>query len=348
MIKQYFKYPLFLFRHAVLALLLVFAFTDKPANAADVMHGAPDYWLGGEDPVVQKDKNKSDPSDYMDLFRPNSPWSSSAASLKGLKISTQLVLRGTDEQLIVVIEGLKARHIAMSIEMGLLVYSDEPPSCGKGSEGYSRAPGPGRPSVAERVAKRLTDLGGKLDYIEMDEPVTWGYSRTGLTRQGYPFCHQPIDELVDQMAPQVAVLRRYFPSIEFGLVDSVNGRWPDLPQGILTLADLMEEKLHVKIAFVHTDVAWDSNWRPGLRALAQGLRERGIRFGIICDGDVRAPSDEASANQALERCQEVNRDPKTKLDDFMIQSWMLRPTKMLPDTIPGTSTWILRQVETLD
>src|ERR1019366_7891568 len=106
----------------------------------------------------------SDPSDYLDFFRPDAPWASAAAKLNGFKISTQLVMRGTDEQLKTGIEGLKARYVWMSIEMGLLFHSDEPPSCGKGSEGYARAPGPGRPSAAERVAKRLTALGGKLDY----------------------------------------------------------------------------------------------------------------------------------------------------------------------------------------
>jgi hypothetical protein len=153
------------------------------------------------------------------------------------------------------IEGLKERHIGMSIEMGLLFYSDTPPSCGKGSEGYAREPGTNRPSTVERVAKRLTELGGKLDYIELDEPVTWGYSRTGVTRGGAPFCHQSIDVRVDQMAPQVALLQQYFPNMQFGLVDSINGRWPDLPQGILGLIDTMKRKLNVKISFVHTDVA---------------------------------------------------------------------------------------------
>ena len=323
----------------LLVLLLVLA-SQRIASGA--MKGAPDYWLSGVDPVVQKDTNKSHPADYMDLFRPDTPWSS-AALLKGFKISTQMAFRGTDEQLKAIIDGLKARHIAMSIELGLLVYTDAPPSCGRGSEGIGREPGP----AAERVAKRVTALGGKLDYIELDEPVTWGYSRTGLTRAGYPFCHKPIDALVDEIAPQVAVLRQYFPNIQFGLVDSVNGRWPDLPQGILSFVDTMERKLHIKIAFVHTDVAWDSDWKPGLQILAQGLRERGVRFGIICDGGLKLPSDEAWANQAVGRCNDVNRDPKTKLDDFMVQSWDSRPTRMLPETMPGTSTWILKQVEAL-
>ena len=309
--------------------------------------GTAQYWLGGEDPVVQKDKKKADPADYMDLFRSDAPWSASAGKVKGFKISTQLVLRGTDDQLKTVIEGLKARHIGLSIELGLLTYSDAPPSCGRGAEGYSRMPPDGQLYGAERVAKRLTELGGRLDFVELDEPVTWGYSRTGQTRQGYPYCHQSIDALVDQMAPQVAILKRYFPSIQFGLVDSVNGRWPDIPQGILALTDAMNSRLQTPITFVHTDVAWDSNWMPGLRILAEGLRRRGIRFGVICDGDVKAASDKEWANQALQRCRSVNSDPLTRLDDFLVQSWSERPTRMLPDSMPGTSTWILREVESI-
>jgi hypothetical protein len=233
------------------------------------------------------------------------------------------------------------------IELGLLVYSDVPPSCGKGSEGIGRAPGPGRPSAAERIAKRLTALGGKLDYIELDEPVTWGYSRTGQTRLGYPFCHKPIDVLVNEMAPQIAILRQYFPNMQFGLVDSVNGRWPDLPQGILSLIDTMNRKLHVKVGFMHTDVAWDSDWRPGLQVLAQGLRVRQVRFGIICDGALNSPSDAAWTELALKRCRDVNSDPRTRLDDFMVQSWLPQPSHYLPENQPGTSTWLLKQVEAL-
>ena len=305
------------------------------------------YWLSGEDVVTVKDKNRTGPADYLDLWHPGAPWASAAAKLTGFKVSTQLVLRGTDEQLRTVIDGLRARNVGMSIELGLLTYTDAPPSCGKGAEGYSREPGPGRVSAVQRVTDRLAAFGGKLDSTEMDEPVTWGFSRTGTTRAGYPFCHQPIDALVDRMAPQVAILQHAFPKMQFGLVDSVNGRWPDLPQGILSLVDTMDGKLHVKIGFVHADVAWDSDWLPGLRVLAQGLRLRGVRFGVICDGPVQAASDEAWTAIALKRCRDIANDPSLRPDDFLVQSWSAQPHAYLPETDPGTSTWLLKQVEAI-
>jgi hypothetical protein len=126
--------------------LIVFTLASTSAFAQNAKPKTHDYWLARVDPVVQADRKVADPADYMDLFRPDMPWSS-AAQLKGFKISTQMVFRGTDEQLKAIIDGLKARHIGMSIELGLLVWSDTPPSCGEGSEGIGHAAGPGRPRL---------------------------------------------------------------------------------------------------------------------------------------------------------------------------------------------------------
>jgi hypothetical protein len=35
------------------------------------------------------------------------------------------------------------------------------------------------------------------------------------------------------------------------------------------------------------------------------------------------------------------------LDDFMMQSWVPQPHQMLPENEPGTSTWLLKQIEAL-
>jgi hypothetical protein len=295
------------------------------------------YWLAGEDPVVQKDKHKTDPADYMDLFNSTAQWASSAAGLNVFQISTQMALRGTDEQLQTIINGLKANHIAMSIELGLLSYSD---SCGKGTEGFSA------PLAVEAVSKRISKLGGQLDYVSMDEPVTWGHAKVGNNPQGIAFCSASVATLVDMTAPKIAILQHYFPNIQIGEVDGINSRFPSLSQDILDFVDQIQAKLHIKVAFVHADVAWDTNWRPMLQQLTAGLRARGVRVGIICDGNVSAPSDAAWTDQALGRCTDVYRDPKTRPDDLMVQTWLPQPTRMLPESQPGTLTHLLKQVQT--
>src|SRR5581483_3080905 len=134
---------------------------------------APQFWFSGVDPVVQSDRHVDMPKDYMDLFEPDAPWKVGASGTTAFKISTQLVLRGTDEQLRKIFEGLRQRHIGLAIELGVLVGTN---ACGKGTEGF------GSPLAVETVAKRIKSLSGELDYIAMDEPVTWGHAKQGTNK----------------------------------------------------------------------------------------------------------------------------------------------------------------------
>jgi hypothetical protein len=311
-----------------LAVVAAGAHAQTPAPAADTA-----IWFGGVDPVVQQDRHTNAPADYMDLFKPDAPWSDAAAAVKVFKISTQLVLRGTDEQLQAVIEGLRSRHIALAIELGVLVYSDR---CGRGTEGY------GAPLAVETVAKRITALGGRLDYVAMDEPVTWGHAKQGKNAQGYSYCQDSIEELVSQVAPKLAVLQKYFPGIRIGEIDAVNSRLAGLDDGIIGFIDILHRKTGLKPAFVHADVAWDSNWQPQLENLVARLRARGVRVGVVFDGDPDASSDKQWIAQALDKYRVIMQDPKTAPEDLVFQTWSPRPGHMLPETDPGAWTYAVR------
>ena len=50
--------------------LILWIFVGPCALAADTGPMAPGYWMSGEDPVTIKDKNRSDPADYLGLFLP--------------------------------------------------------------------------------------------------------------------------------------------------------------------------------------------------------------------------------------------------------------------------------------
>lgn len=315
----------FSLRTIILALMLALV---VPAWAASTA-----IWFGGEDPVVQKDKHKDNPADYMDIFKPDAPWSTAASGLTAFKISTQLALRGTDEQLQTVLVGLKSRHIALAIELGVLVTSDR---CGKGTEGY------GSPRTVEAVAKRIKSLGGRLDYIAMDEPVTWGHEKTGSNAKGFSYCQDEVADLVDQAAPKIAILQNYFPDVKIGEVDAVNGRYPHLANDIIEFIDLLHKKTGLKPAFVHADVAWDSNWQPMLENLALRLHNRGVRLGVIFDGDLKASSDEEWVSEALERYRSITGNPNINPDDLVFQTWSPRPTHMLPETDPGAWSYAVR------
>ena len=103
----------------------------------------------------------------------------------------------------------------------------------------------------------------------------------------------------------------------------------------------------MKLAFLHADVAWTTNWRPELEMMANRAHAKGMRWGLICDGDANVGSDEAWVQQALQRCRDVAANPRTRPDDLIVQSWEPLPTRMLPETNPGSLTFEAKQLSIL-
>jgi len=326
----------------VLVIAAFFTGLERPVAAADI-------WMGSIEPAkrsqMQEQEGLRGPSDYMDLFRPDAPWASAASGLKALKISTAFGLQSTDDDFQRMIDELKRRHIALAVELGVLVGSDR---CGRTFEGY-RAP-----NTVEALAKRVKKFGGQLDYVAMDEPVWQGHTAKGGGRSGPRVgiagavrCQDPVSDLVDQIAPKVAVLREIFPNVQAGQIDVINGTSPQQIEDMVLFADLYHKKTNMPLAFVHADISWQTNWQPLLEKLAGNLHERGIRIGVVCNGDRADQRNEEWVNKALQRCQTIAADSKVKADDFLVQSWHPLPTRMRPETDPGALTFAVKQAETI-
>lgn len=307
--------------------------SPAPAFAADI-------WLSGEDPAAQVNKHLNEPADYMDMFKPGAPWSKAASGLAVFKVGTRFVLQGDEAQLQTVINDLKRRHIAFAIELAV-IGSEGVGHCGYGVEGY------GSPAGVEAVARKIQKLGGEIDYVAMDEPVWYGhiFEQGSGGRVG---CQYSVAELADRVAPKVALLRQYFPHIQIGDIEPVNARkgGQQSIEDIVRFETLLRQKTGFAPAFVHVDMSWEiPGWQPLMERLVTQVHAGGLRLGLICDGSRDAGGDEAWVSQAVQRCQSVAADPKTRPDDFIVQSWQPLPTKMLPETDPGALTYAARQVE---
>lgn len=313
------------------------------AIAAEPAPPSMNFWLAGVDPAVQRRKHIDQPADYMDMFQPKAPWSSAASGLDVFLIGAEMALRGSDDQLRALIEGLEVRHIKLAISMGL-IGGEGPEGCGKGVEGYSALKGP------EATAKRIKALGGEINYVAMDEPVWFGHA-AGEMSGGRHGCQYALGELTDKIAPQVEMLRHYFPNVRIGEIEPVNSSPHARSQDsrflddVRAFGDLLQTKANIKLVFLHADVAWKWEWRPGLEEMARQAHARRIRFGVICDGDADAGSDAAWVQQALQRCRDVASNPNAFPDNVIVQTWEPLPTKMLPETNPGALTYELKQVE---
>ena len=93
------------FRISLIAGLAACALLTRVADCR-----AAQFWFAGDDPVVQADKHKSEPADYMDLFRPDAAWPASVQRLSVFKVSSQFLNRGSDEQIRTLIQGVRQRR----------------------------------------------------------------------------------------------------------------------------------------------------------------------------------------------------------------------------------------------
>src|SRR5271155_3508438 len=107
-----------------LLTLLVGLLACNSALAAQV-------WLSRTGPWVRQ---TATPTDFMQMFQDDAPWSNAAANVKVFKVAAPFAITATDEQLTRMFVSLKKRNIAFSLETQMLPVG--PNGCGQGVEGY--------------------------------------------------------------------------------------------------------------------------------------------------------------------------------------------------------------------
>ena len=292
---------------------------------------AHEYWIGAVDPVVQADRKVANPSDYMELFRPPARWPVVARRTTTLETSTQYFLRGTPEQHARLLEGLQTNHLKLAAQLGVEESSPEP-ACGPQMEGRAG------PANAGGVAKKIKELGFTLDYLDMDEPVTWG--REAMKNK----CPESVEKLAATAANKVALYKAQFPAVKVNLIDAVGGTFKTQVHDEIEFVDLLG-KSGVHVDFFIADVVWASpTWQGNFEDLATKLHARGIKVGMYCNGRPSSNSDASWDRDSVADCKAAGNDPKIAPDLFMIGTWSPYPTKIFPEDQPGTLTHIAKEL----
>ena len=303
--------------------LLVWAIAAGRCLAADPAE--PQVWLSGVDPYVRQ-AMKADASDYGELFRPDAPWRVAATHVGVFKTSTQWILNGPDQALEVMFKDLRERGIALAVE-GLMLTRDNN-QCGQGIEGYSS------PGTIRRAAERIKALGGELAYIAMDEPAWFGHSFRGPQA-----CQASLSYLARDVANTIRDVKTIFPNVKVGDIEPLPQRsQADWIGTLIQWAAEFESAVGAPLAFFHADLDWVQSWEGDVSRLAKEFGARGINFGIIYDGNPGDPSDEAWTRNAEVHFDAVEGRLGIIPDQAILQTWMVHPTHMLPETTPGTMT----------
>ncbi len=269
-------------------------------------------------------------SDYFEAFSPDAPWPRSASRVNVSEIAVPLALYGPEQQVRRVIEDLQRRHISLALEISALTRKGD---CGQKVEGY------GPPGAVVSAVERIRQLGGDLKYIAMDGPLWSGHVFSGVNS-----CHTPVSAIALDVAANVRAIKRVFPAVQIGDIEPA-GRAdpPDWVDQILQWTKAYQDAAGEPLAFLHFDVVWAGPWRQQLATLVPRLRAAGIKVGVIYNGDPDDQSDLAWTSHAEQRFSTIEADPTITPDHAILQTWMLHPSHMLPETQPGTLTWLVNR-----
>lgn len=306
---------------AAVALCLAFAADGTAAES-------PQIWLGGLDPIVRSSVEPNGTSDFMDLFEPQAQWSRAASQVKVFQASTQFFSKAPDQMLTRMFEDLKRRHIALSLS-ALMLSGDG--QCGAGIEGYS-APGQMR-----AIANRINKLGGTLSYVAMDGPFMGGHFHSGPRA-----CHSSAEAIAKEVAEKVKQMRTVFPGLQVGDIEPVGVTEPaGWANGLIAWTQAYKAAVGEPLAFVHCDMQWRGPWQAQLRTLEARLHTDGTRVGVIYNGLGGDKTDEEWVQHAEDHFNTLEHDASLVPDDAIIQTWNRHPARFLPETRPGTLTYLV-------
>jgi hypothetical protein len=142
---------------------------------------------------------------------------------------------------------------------------------------------------------------------------------------------------------QVATVHSYFPNAQVGDIEPIpgDGSPPNYTQQIMQWANAYQTAVGQPLAFFHSDVAWQgTGWSSQLSELQALLHDVSIPFGIIYDGNY---SDGAVAwtTDAEQRFAGIETNSPAVPDHAILESWDPQPLYALPETQPGTMTYLV-------
>jgi hypothetical protein len=297
--------------------------------AFSIMAGAePEIWFAPEDSIRREQRGDPWKGDFMALFPADAPWQKAAARVQIFEIYPQFLSRASDDTLRAVFEGLKRRNIALAISYGML----HRPKGAEMHEGYGA-------EIAGRDIARLKRLGADVRYIVADEPLLFGHFFWGV---GAP--PLPIAELAKDFVSTARQFREAFPEARIGMDDPImlykDQEWAPAMREFLAA---YKNEFGEPMGFVRLECASFQirEWLPRYISAAELFRSLGVGFGVLITGDASDTSDEQWLAKAEERYVVWESDGRPAPAQVVFQSWMPRPSKILPETAPDTHTHLV-------
>jgi hypothetical protein len=281
--------------------------------------------------------------DYLDLFSDDAPWETASSRVHVFKAYMYAFDRLNDSQLRRIVTNLNRRGIAIALETQPLSRS--------GDCGFSEAFAYAGDAVSETLKRlrRFRRLGGEVRFLAMDEPLTFGKLPSP---EG---CGLSVEQVAWEVFNYVRGVKDEFPDIIIGDIEYSGA-------GVEDVKDFIEAYYQVSgeyLPFLHWDVDWQERiswwnvdwkqnrflwpqWPEPAKDLEIYCRERGIRFGMIYNGNLDAFSDMEWLKQAEEHMA-MYESLGGKPDHIIFQSWHMYPKHLLPESNPNSFTHLINR-----
>ncbi len=314
-----------LVRHALAAALMIVSCTIASPAQPNGGPAKPRTWFApGDDLEVG---GKVGHPDYGRLFAPNAPWRAGYEHIDVFQIRTPWVLRTDPDEVKQAFAFFAEHRIKVAAVLGTVITE----GCGVGIEGFGTA------RQTEVYPRRMKEMGLPLDYILVDEPVTWGHEYSGKNA-----CRYPIADVAKRVAQSIRMAKKYYPDAKVVLVEAPQALKGG-PAELLEFLNDWRKELGASPSVVRFDMQWRQDWRRDTPGFVRMLAAHGIPYGVIWDGsnpqarDGREWIDEAKANVAAFH-QLIAAPPS----ENVIQSWSAQPERDLPESDPSTMAGYLK------
>ena len=301
--------------------------TARCATLAKSLAVTPQIWFAPLPPMpIREGRPFIGSTDFAALFAGGAPWQRVAGRTHVFKLYGEwLDGTATDAELRRVVAGLKARDIAIAIEIGPLTAA----GCGEGIEGFNSGS-----ATTLRLIRRIVAAGGTVRYVAMDEPFFFGSLYTGPNA-----CRWSTAKVAAEVARYVREVKAAYPSIIIGDIEPFAGTATAAKYEAWMAA--VRAAVGAPLPFFHLDLDWSrSDWAASSLRLQAYARGHGVRFGIIYNSALASSDAEwLAAAQAHVLTHEL--EGAGPPDDAIFQSWNDHPDRVLPETGSATFTHLI-------
>ena len=289
------------------------------------LDSTPLVWFAPLPPLsITEGRNFTGSDDFMDLFKPDSPWKNAASYIQVFKLYGEWVAyKATDAQLKQVVEDLQQRGIALAVEAGPL---NAPSNCGQGVESFAGT------QEGLKIAQRIKNVGGTLTFIALDEPYFFAHVYDGPNA-----CHWDVEKIAKEVDVYIQSMKGVFRDIKVGDTEPLAGAAD--AQAYIDWLDTFKSVNGYDFAFLHMDIDWSRpTWADEVIAIQAHGSLIHVPVGIIYTGNAFDKTDEDWLSAAGERVKKLELEKNASPDHILFQSWNDKPDHVLPETTDFTFT----------